>query len=93
MRRQYQFTNPPQLLRKATLDNIVLVPASALPFKAQYQMIANSLPEGSVLICHSGVNTGQQKLLETVGDFFQQQGHKVTILSTEGVMYESLCSP
>jgi hypothetical protein len=86
MKQQYRFTNPPQLLRKAKLDNIVLVPASALPFKAQFQKIANSLPKGSVLLCHSEENTGQQKLLKTVSALFQQRGHKVAMLSTEGVV-------
>jgi hypothetical protein len=85
MNQQYQFTDPPRALRKAKLDNIVLVPASALPFKAQYQKIANSLPKGSVLLCHSVENTGQQKLLETVGAFFQKRGHRVTMFSTEGI--------
>jgi hypothetical protein len=85
MRKQYQFTNPPRALRRAKLDNIILVPASALPFKAQYQKIANSLPKGSVLLCHSGENTGQHKLLERVSSLFQQRGHRVTMLSTEGM--------
>jgi hypothetical protein len=85
MNQQYQFTDPPQALRKAKLDNIILVPASALPFKAQYQKIANSLPIGSVLLCHSEENIGQQKLLETVGIFFQKRGHGVTMFSTEGI--------
>jgi len=87
MMQQYRFTNPPRILRKATLDNIILVPASALPFKAQYQKIANSLPKGSVLICHTRENTGQQKLLETVSVLFQQRGHTVTMLSTDGMMH------
>jgi hypothetical protein len=86
MKQQYQFTDPPQALRKAKLDNIVLVPASVLPFKPRYQKIANSLPMGSVLICHSFKNTGQQKLLETVGAFFQKRGRRVTMFSTEGIV-------
>jgi hypothetical protein len=85
MTQQYRFTNPPQALRKTTLDNIILVPASALPFKAQYQKLANSLPKGSVLLGHSVKNRGQQKLLETVGTFFQKRGHRVTMFSTEGI--------
>lgn len=86
MKQRHRFTNPPKALRKATLDNIILVPASALPFKAQYQKIANNLPKGSVLICHSLRNIGQQKLLETVSTLFQQRGHRVTMISTEGMM-------
>ena len=85
MIQQYRFTRPPQVLQNAKLDNIILVPASALPFKAQYQKIASSLPKGSVLLCHSGGNTGQHKLLEKVRNLFQQQGHRVTMLSTGGM--------
>ena len=93
MKRQYRFAGPPHILRNANLDNIMLVPASALPFKAEYQKIANSLPKGSVLICHSLRNKGQQKLLETVGTLFQQRGHSVKMLSTERMMSEILITP
>ena len=93
MKRQYRFTGPPHALRNAKLDNIMLVPASALPFKAEYQKIANSLPKGSVLICHSVRNTVQQKLLERIGALFQQRGHKVKLLSTERMMPEMLFTP
>src|SRR4051812_11761273 len=32
------------------LDNLTLIPASLLPFKPQWQRIANELPRGGVLI-------------------------------------------
>jgi hypothetical protein len=35
---------------KVNPDNVALVPASLLPYKAQWQRIANELPVGSVLI-------------------------------------------
>jgi hypothetical protein len=85
MIQQYRFTRPPQVLQNAKLDNIILVPASALPFKAQYLKIANSLPKRSVLLCHSGGNAGQHKLLERVSGLLQQRGHRVTMLSTGGM--------
>jgi hypothetical protein len=50
----YQITEPPARLKKATLDNIALVPASLLPLKGTYQHVANSYPTGSVL-CVPGV--------------------------------------
>jgi len=37
--------------RKVKLDNVALVPASLLPYKEQWQQIANELPTGSVLVC------------------------------------------
>jgi len=42
---------PPRALREARLDNVALVPGNLLPYKDQWQAIANELPEGSVLIC------------------------------------------
>jgi hypothetical protein len=33
----YRITRPPRRLRKARLDNLVLVPASLLPFKEPWQ--------------------------------------------------------
>lgn len=44
------FTRPPLGLRRAKLDNLALVPASLLPFKAKWQRLANDLPEGNILI-------------------------------------------
>jgi hypothetical protein len=44
------FTPPPQALRKAKLDNLVLVPASLLPLKGRYQAIANQEVAGTTLI-------------------------------------------
>jgi hypothetical protein len=93
MKQQYRFINPPRALRKATLYNIILVHASALPFKSQYQKIANSFPKGSVLICHSLRNKSQQKVFETMSMLFQQRGPRVTMLSTEGLMEEALFNP
>src|SRR5205823_3714796 len=36
-----KLTSPPKALRRAKLDNLTLVPGHLLPFKAQYQRIAN----------------------------------------------------
>jgi hypothetical protein len=46
----YRFSEPPERLKKARLDNIALVPASLLPLKGTYQVLANRLPTGSVLV-------------------------------------------
>ena len=45
----HQIGEPPARLQKARFDNIALVPASLLPFKAKYQPLANTLTAGSVL--------------------------------------------
>ena len=50
---RYRFTREPRALRskKVKLDNVALVPASLLPFKNQWQSLANQMPDGSILVC------------------------------------------
>src|SRR5262245_24590300 len=74
---QYRFTNPPQAILNARLDNIAIVPASLLGMKALWQTAANTLPKGGVLLCHTQQNTRQRRLLERIGEAFRQQGHAV----------------
>ena len=84
---QYRFTNPPQAILNARLDNIAIVPASLLGLKALWQTAANTLPQGGVLLCHSEKNPRQRKILERVGETFRQQGHAVMNLPIEQVAY------
>src|SRR2546425_7476523 len=80
----YSFAEPPARLKKARLDNIALVPASLLPFKAQYQPLANSLPTGSVLYVPR--TTRQQRILEKVSQFLRTHGHQVITLPIEKII-------
>ena len=80
---RYRLTNPPKALLKARLDNIAIVPASMLGLKALWQITANTLPQGGVLLCHSPQNSRQRKLLERVGETFREQGHVVMNLSVD----------
>lgn len=50
--RTYHLNWPPRSLRRSTvhLDNVALIPASLLPFKAEWQAIANDLADGEILI-------------------------------------------
>jgi len=84
---RYQFTNPPQAILNARLDNIAIVPASMLGMKALWQTAANTLPKGGVLLCHTQQNTRQRRLLERIGETFRQQGHAVMNLPIEQVAY------
>ncbi len=79
----FTITNPPEALRKAKLDNIALVPASLLPFKTQYRIIANRLPTGSVL-CVPGTQK-QQKIIAKVTMFFRDHGRSVITLPLEKI--------
>jgi hypothetical protein len=84
---RYRFTNPPQAILNARLDNIAIVPASMLGMKALWQTAANTLPKGGVLLCHTQQNTRQRRLLERIGETFRQQGHAVMNLPIEQVAY------
>jgi len=84
---RYGFTNPPQAILNAQLDNIAIVPASMLGMKALWQTAANTLPKGGVLLCHTQQNTRQRRLLERIGETFRQQGHAVMNLPIEQVAY------
>lgn len=48
--RRQCFNPSPPTIRAARLDNLVIVPASLLPNKAEWQAMANALPAGSTLI-------------------------------------------
>jgi hypothetical protein len=84
---RYRLTHPPKALLKARLDNIAIVLASLLGFKALWQTAANTLPQGGVLLCHSRQNTRQRKLLERVEESLKQHGHSVMNLPVEQVAY------
>lgn len=45
--------------------------------------MANNLPKGSILICHSSTNAQQKKILQSVGSLFEQKGHHVKSVSVE----------
>ena len=79
----YSLSEPPERLKKARLDNIALVPVSLLPFKAQYQPLANTLPTGSVL-CVPGTPR-QQKIIALVARFFKSHGRQVITLPYEKI--------
>lgn len=79
----YRIGNPPRTLQKARLDNIALVPASLLPFKTQYQPLANRLPTGSVL-CVPGTQK-QRTIMATVTRFFKEHGHTVITMPLESI--------
>jgi hypothetical protein len=77
------FSPPPRPLRTAQLDNLALVPASLLPYKAQWQLIANAMPEGGILICLPRRQGRQRETLARVARLFVGAGHRVTTVSAE----------
>jgi hypothetical protein len=81
-RTQVFITNPPRAIRKAKLDNIALVPASLLPFKDTYQVIANELPQDTIL-CVQSANLKHKRILEKVTAFFRTHQRRVITLPLE----------
>jgi hypothetical protein len=81
---QYRIKRVPRALRRpgVRLDNVALVPASLLPYKKEWQAVANGLPHGSVLLC-STTSTRQQQVLERVSDHLKRKGHQVQTLPVE----------
>src|SRR5260370_18983930 len=77
----YHFSEPPARLKKARFDNISLVPASLLKNKEIYQLIANSLPTGSVLAVPGTLR--QQKIIAKVTSFFRNHGRSVITIPIE----------
>src|ERR1700674_5174119 len=78
-----KLTSPPRALRRARLDNLTLVPGHLLPFKAQYQRIANALPAGEVLVILPSGGRPVRNAVKTVVDLVRAKGQHVTTLSAE----------
>jgi hypothetical protein len=79
----YRFTTPSRILRGAKLDNLALVPANLLPFKSQWQAIANGLTRDGVLILLPSGQRPPRKILETVASLLKAGGHQVTTLPAQ----------
>jgi hypothetical protein len=63
------------------LNNCALVPASLLPFKEQWQEVANSKAGEHVLIVLPKMNKRPRSVLERVAAQLREKGHDVTTLS------------
>ena len=72
-----RFTPPPRALRKAKLDNLVLVPASLLSYKAEYQAIANQQPPGTTLVVLPTGDSLSRRTLERVATRMRAKGQAV----------------
>jgi hypothetical protein len=77
------FTPPPRAIRKAKLDNLALVPGSLLPFKKEWQRLANALPAGTTLIVLPSGDGSARRTLEKVSASMQAKGRQVQILTQE----------
>ena len=82
--RSNQFDRPPRgLTRRGTkLDNVVLVPASLLPFSAEWQAIASKLPRGDVLIVLPS-QAKQQRVARFVASHLTGKGKRVLLVNRQ----------
>ncbi len=80
---KYHIIKSPRAVRKARLDNLALVPASLLPFKEQWQEVANSKDTEHVLIVLPIHEKRPRSVLEQVAAELREKGHQVTTLSAE----------
>jgi hypothetical protein len=82
MSNRYRFSRPPKVLRRrnVTLDNVALVPGSLLPFKSEYQEIANGLPRGGILIVLPH-ELKQRRAFEKTAVQLKQKGKRITTIS------------
>jgi hypothetical protein len=79
----YLFTQPPRALHRAKLDNLTLLPASLLPYKDQWQEIANGLSPDGVLIILPETGKTPRKALERVAAYLESEGRRVTTISAD----------
>lgn len=75
-----RFSRPPNALRKARLDNLVLMPASALPFKQAYQVLANRLPDGGVLIVTPQRSNASSMALRATAGLLRAKSREVALV-------------
>ena len=63
--------------------NVVVVTGNLLPYKAQYQRLANELPKGSVLICLPSTEGPQRKALRIAAVLLEADGHRVATIPAD----------
>lgn len=82
--RNHHPSRPPQSLRQSTvhLDNVALVPASLLPFKRDWQVIADGISQGETLIVLPS-QVRQQRIASSVATALRAKGRNVRVISWE----------
>ena len=78
--RPYRLTKAPREIsrQRMKLDNITLIPASLLPFKEDWQRLANDLPNGDILIVLPP-QAKQQRVARSVAARLRASGRPVSI--------------
>ncbi len=84
-RRSPSWRRGPHALQRpqVQLGNIALVPAHLLPRKAEYQALANQLPQGDILLVLPPADSQERPTMERVAQLFRAKGRHVTVLTEE----------
>jgi hypothetical protein len=64
-------------------DNLAIVPANLLPYKARYQALANTLPRGQILIILPASDSQTKTTLQKTAELIRATGRSVTTLSSK----------
>jgi hypothetical protein len=80
----YRLSRPPNAIRRkgVKLDNLALIPGNLLPYKGEYQEIANGLPKGGILIVLPQ-ELKQRRAFEQTAALLKQQGKRIATISAE----------
>jgi hypothetical protein len=64
-------------------NNLALVPASMLPFRREWQRIANDLPHGDTLFVIPDQDLPITRSMRSIAELLRQRGHRVTAVQTD----------
>ncbi len=73
-------------------DNLVIVPASMLLFKREWQRLANQLPSGNTLVVVPEDDTPLRWSMRCVAAQLRQRGHRVTTISTSHLVEQPIAA-
>ena len=84
-----RFARPPRPLRrnKVRLDTIVILPASMLPFRAEWKRLAAELePDGALFVVPTA-ETPLKQTMRQVATTLRHRGHSISAVSADDVRH------
>lgn len=79
--------------RRIQSDNITLIPASQLPFKAEWEKIANQLPAREALMVIPSAETPFKRVARALVPQLSARGRHVTVAGPQSVGVTTVSSP
>lgn len=76
--------NTHQLSSSRSTNALAVVPARLLPYKQQWQILANALPPGSIFVCLPNADDAHHQLAwDAIVRSIRATGHPLLVLSME----------